>query len=185
MKPFCRFAGCLAFMKRFPRRVFESERDYIEEILRCRNILRLGLLSWTSRYPIRKLNCDKKGLFYDCFREGANEANRVLWLVYIGSLGHIINSLLTKREVKWLNVGLVCFVFFCLFIDLGLKPISRHLEGDIGGTQYRNTLRKIMKYRNTISKITEITDTVFMIAHSTLTCIHLDCLLSQACICMH
>ena len=32
-----------------------------------------------------------------------------------GSLGHIINPLLTKREVNWLNVGLV---FFCVFIDL-------------------------------------------------------------------
>lgn len=45
IKTICRFAGCLALMKGFPRGVFESERDYIDEILRCRNIILLGLLS--------------------------------------------------------------------------------------------------------------------------------------------
>ena len=29
-------------------------------------------------------------------------------------------------------------------------------RGTLGGTQYRNTLRKIGKYRNTVSKIDEI-----------------------------
>ena len=33
---------------------------------------------------------------------------------------------------------------------------QRHARGTLGGTQYRNTVRKIGKYRNTVSKIDEI-----------------------------
>ena len=38
-----------------------------------------------------------------------------------------------------------------------------------GGTQYRNTVRKIGKYRNTVSKIDEIPIPHFMIGHAYLT----------------
>lgn len=123
IKTFCRFAGCLALMKGFPRRVFESERDYIGESLRCRNIIRLGLLSWKSRYPVRKLNCNKKSLFYKCFRKRVNESNPIVccdWCILAarknGSLGHVINPLLTKREVKMAECWPCFFVRFYWFL---------------------------------------------------------------------
>ena len=54
---------------------------------------------------------------------------------------------------------------------------NRIWRGTLGGTQYRNTVRKIGKYRNTVSKIDEIPIPYLWSVTITQSCIHLACLL--------
>ena len=58
-----------------------------------------------------------------------------------------------------LNVGSMYFVTYIPTDVTGQRVESNAMlagGGGIGGTQYRNTVRKIGKYRNTMSKIDEI-----------------------------
>jgi len=49
-----------------------------------------------------------------------------------------------------------CSIFRTIFLQLRRRLFKAYKEGDIGGTQNRNTAKKIVKNRNTAAKIDRI-----------------------------
>ena len=89
--------------------------------------------------------------FSFCFRKGHISGNMSTFILACVQTSpppsEKIGRRFFLREGGRLYTGYICFSIVCLI---------RERRGTLGGTQYRNTLRKIGKYRNTESKIDEI-----------------------------